>query len=196
MIKRSTVRELTDMGRLAPARVFAPPTVDTLRDFTIRAGDFKEEETAALIDTPTITGDALSHYRDNMPRRAAIPGVCPPPRSLTHIISRSDFGNERMDAVALDGKTDRQIRRMAVQDFREGKISVITQCELATEGWGLYRAFTAGFSCARPRALGMWIQMMGRCSRTAPGKERAILLDHVGELPALGGYPMRSAIGS
>ena len=69
---------------------------------------------------------------------------------------------------------------MAVQDFRDGKLKVIAQCDLANEGWDL-----PGVHCGiflRPTSsLGLWIQMTGRCFRElSPGKTHALLLDHVG----------------
>ena len=181
MILGPSVRELTEDGLLSPARVFAPPTVDT-SGLHIRAGDFKAEETEALMDTPAITGDVLSHYRQHA---NGLPGLVFA-TSVAHAHHMAErFRKENIDAVALDGKTDRQLRRMAVQDFRDGKLRIITQCDLATEGWDL-----PGVHCGiflRPtQSLGLWIQMMGRCSRIAPRKERAILLDHTGNSQRLG----------
>jgi DNA repair protein RadD len=176
-----SVNQLTHDGFLAPTRVFAPPTVDT-SGLHIRMGDFKPEEADALLDTPSITGSALSHYRQHANGLPALV-FCTSVKHAHHVAEQ--FRKDDIAAVALDGGTDKQLRRMAVQDFRAAKIKVITQCEIATEGWDL-----PGVHCGiflRPTAsLGMWIQMMGRCSRPSPGKSHAILLDHVGNCQRLG----------
>ena len=59
-----SVKELTEQGYLAPARIFAPPTVDT-SGLHIRMGDYKMDESEALMDVPQITGSALAHYKQH-----------------------------------------------------------------------------------------------------------------------------------
>jgi DNA repair protein RadD len=181
LIVGPSVRELTDDGLLAPARVFAPPTVDT-SGLHIRAGDYKVEESEALMDAPSITGSALSHYRQHADGLPALV-FCTSVAHAHHVADQ--FRKDGIAAFALDGGTDKQVRRTAVKDFRDGAIKVITQCEIATEGWDL-----PGVHCGiylRPtQSLALWIQMMGRCSRLSPGKTHAILLDHVGNCQRLG----------
>ena len=175
LIVGPSVREQTEDGFLSPARIFAPPTVDT-SGLHLRMGDYRDDETEALMDTPAITGDALSHYQKHADGKPALV-FCTSVAHAHHVADR--FRKERVEAVALDGGTDRDVRRTAVQDYRDGKIRVIAQCEIATEGWDL-----PGVHCGiylRPTmSLGLWIQMTGRCSRPSPGKTHAILLDHVG----------------
>jgi DNA repair protein RadD len=175
------VTELTAAGFLSPYRLFAPPTVDT-SGLHIRAGDFKTEEAEALMDKPAVTGDAFSHYRKHADGLPALV-FC---TSVKHAHNVAElFRSKGVSAYAIDGGTDRDIRRMAVRDFREGKIKVLSQCSIANEGFDV-----PGVHCGiflRPTSsLGLWIQMTGRCSRIAPGKSHAILLDHVNNARTLG----------
>jgi superfamily II DNA or RNA helicase len=176
-----SVKELTEQGYLARARVFAPPIVDT-SGLHVRMGDYIEAETEALMDKPSITGDALGHYRQHTNGLPAL-AFCTSVRHAHHVAER--FRKEGYSAVALDGGTDKELRRMAVRDFRDGKIQLISQCEIACEGWDL-----PGVHCGlflRPtQSLALWIQMTGRCSRPAPGKEFAYMLDAVGNTLKLG----------
>ncbi len=169
-----TVRELTDLGFLAPARVFAPPTVDT-SGLHIRAGEFKHEESEALMDTPSITGDALAHYRKHTPDKPALV-FCTSVAHAHHVAER--FRTENISAVALDGKTDPQIRRMAIRDFREGRITVLTNCDLFGEGLDLVGCHV-GIMLRPTASLGLWLQQCGRILRPCPGKRHAVILDHV-----------------
>jgi DNA repair protein RadD len=173
MIVGPSVTELTEAGLLAPCRLFAPPTVDT-SGLHIRAGEYKTEESEALMDVPSITGDALSHYRQHCDGKPAL-AFCTSVAHAHHVAER--FRKEGISAVAIDGNTDRQIRRMAVNDFRDGKIQLFSQCQIANEGFDI-----PGVHCGlllRPTAsLALWIQMTGRCMRIAPGKTHAILMDH------------------
>ena len=181
LIVGPSVKELTADGLLAPARIFAPPTVDT-SGLHVRMGDFKTEEADALLDTPAITGSALSHYRQHANGLPALV-FCTSVAHAHHVAEQ--FRKDDISAIALDGGTDKDLRRMALADFKRGAIKVITQCEIATEGWDL-----PGVHCGiflRPtQSLGLWIQMTGRCSRLSPGKTHAILLDHTGNCQRLG----------
>jgi superfamily II DNA or RNA helicase len=148
----------------------------------MRAGEYKTEESEALMDKPTITGDAFSHYKQHANGKPAL-AFCTSVAHSHHVAEH--LRKQDVAAVALDGNTDRQIRRMAVDDFRRGAIRVLAQCDLANEGFDI-----PGVHCGiflRPTAsLGLWIQQMGRCMRIAPGKTDAILLDHVGNTTRLG----------
>ena len=175
LIVGPSVAELTAQGYLAPVRLFAPPTVDT-SSLRVRMGDYRQDEAEALMDAPSITGDALAHYQKHAPNLPALV-FC---TSVAHAHHVADvFRAAGINTVALDGGTDRDVRRNAVADFKSGSIQVITQCEIATEGWDC-----PGVHCGiflRPtQSLGLWIQMTGRCSRLSQGKTHAILLDHTG----------------
>lgn len=175
MIVGPSISDLTDAGWLVKARIFAPPTVD-LSGLHIRAGDYKTEEAEALMDAPSITGDALSHYRKHADGRPAL-AFCTSVAHAHHVAER--FRAADIAAVALDGKTDRTVRRLAVQEFREGKIRVLASCDLFSEGFNV-----PGVHCGimlRPTASeGLYRQQIGRLLRPADGKDAAIILDHVG----------------
>jgi DNA repair protein RadD len=167
------IRELTEMGYLARARIFAPPTVDT-SGLHIRAGDFKHEESEALMDTPTITGDALTHYqRLAMGLQALV--FCTSVAHAHHIAEQ--FRVAGISALALDGGTDKEVRRMAVRDFRDGKIKVMASCDLFSEGLDIENVHVG--ILLRPTASeGLFRQQVGRILRPAPGKCEALILDH------------------
>src|SRR5882757_5121427 len=176
-----TVADLTAQGYLAPSRIFAPPTVDTSGLHT-RMGEFKTDESEALMDAPSITGDALSHYKKHADGLASLV-FCTSVAHAHHVAEQ--FRAANVAAIALDGTTDRDVRRMAVQDFRDGKIKVLTSCDLFSEGFDV-----PGVQCGillRPTAsVGLFLQQVGRCLRPASGKDRAIILDHVGNTQRFG----------
>jgi DNA repair protein RadD len=122
--------ELTEMCYLAKARVFSPPTVDT-SGLHIRYGEYKTDESEALMDTPAITGDAFTHYRKHADGKSAIV-FCTSVKHAHNVAEK--FRKEDVSAIALDGGTDKELRRMAMKDFREDKIKVVTNCALFSEG--------------------------------------------------------------
>jgi DNA repair protein RadD len=181
MICGPNVPELIALGFLVRPRVFVPPGVDT-SGLHIRMGEYRTEETSALMDTPAITGDALSHYRQHADGR---PGLifC---TSVQHAHNVAEqFRHGGVSAVSLNGGTDRAVRRMAVQDFRDGKIKILASCDLFSEGFDVPGAHVG--ILLRPTASeGLFLQQVGRLLRPAPGKENAIILDHVGNTDKFG----------
>lgn len=90
-----------------------------------------------------------------------------------------DFRKLGVRIVDIDDKTPDGLRKQYVEDFKSGKIDIIVNVNI----------FSEGFDCpdiefiqlARPtRSLAMYIQQVGRGLRKADGKTRCIILDNVG----------------
>jgi superfamily II DNA or RNA helicase len=173
LIVGPSVRELIAAGYLAKPRIFAPPTVDT-SGLHIRAGEYQTAETEALMDVPTITGDALAHYRKHADTLPALV-FCTSVAHAHHVADR--FRRDNIAAIALNGSTDREVRRMAVQDFRDGKIQVLASCDLFSEGFDV-PGVHVGILLRPTASEGLFRQQCGRILRPAPGKSVAIILDH------------------
>lgn len=175
MIVGPNVPELIALGFLVRPRVFVPPGVDT-SGLSVQMGEFHAGQAAALMDVPTITGDALAHYRKHAD---GLPGLVFA-SSVVHAYHVAEhFRRAGVAAVALDGGTDREVRRMAVKDFREGRIRILASCDLFSEGFDVPGAHIG--ILLRPTASeGLFLQQVGRLLRPAPGKTHAIIFDHVG----------------
>jgi DNA repair protein RadD len=173
--------ELIGQGFLVRPRVFAPPTVDT-SSLHIRMGDYQIAESEALMDVPSITGDALSHYRKHA---EGLPGLafCTSVQHAHHVAEQ--FRNAGVSALALNGGTDKDVRRLAVQDFRDGKIKILASCDLFSEGFDVPGAHI-GILLRPTVSEGLFLQQVGRLLRPAAGKTTAIILDHVGNTQKFG----------
>lgn len=89
------------------------------------------------------------------------------------------YNQQGMVAVAIDSGTPAGERRRAVGDYKEGKIQVLVNVDV----------FSEGFDCpdvefvqmARPTlSLAKYLQQVGRGLRKAEGKETCMLIDNVG----------------
>lgn len=89
------------------------------------------------------------------------------------------FISKGVKAVAIDSDTPKEKRDEIVRDFRNGKIDVLCNVNI----------FSEGFDCpdvefiqlARPtKSLSLFLQQIGRGLRPSAGKEKAIILDNVG----------------
>jgi DNA repair protein RadD len=181
LILGPTYPELIGMGYLVRPRIFAPPTVDT-SGLHVRAGEFKTEEADALMDVPSITGDAFSHYKKHAD---GLPGLafCTSVKHAEHVAER--FRKEGVAAVSLNGGTDKELRRMAVADFKRGAIRILASCDLFSEGFDVPGAHV-GIMLRPTSSLGLFLQQCGRLARPLPGKEFYTLLDHVGNTQRFG----------
>ena len=161
-------------GHLVRTRIYGPPTVDTSGLHT-RMGDFKTDEAEALVDKPSVTGDALAQYQKHTPDEQGLV-FCTSVAHAHHVAEQ--FRKGGVSALALNGGMDKQIRRMAFDDYRAGKIRVLTSADIFSEGVDCPGA-RVGIMLRPTQSLIMYRQQKGRLSRTAPGKAYATLLDHV-----------------
>lgn len=89
------------------------------------------------------------------------------------------FDSAGVRAAVVSAATDSRERAAIYAAYRAGRIRVLANCGVLTEGFDMPQA-----SCligARPtQAPGLYIQMVGRVLRTFPGKPDALVLDVVG----------------
>jgi superfamily II DNA or RNA helicase len=176
MVMGPSVADLIFTGYLSPARIYAPPVVADLTGVRTRAGDYANDQAAAAMDRPTVTGDAISHYQRLAVGQQAIAFCC----NVKHAVSVCDaFKTAGIAAELLLGGT--QDRDQVVADFAAHRTRVLVTVDVVSEGFDVPAA-----SCAillRPtQSLGLYLQQVGRVLRPAPGKDAAIILDHVGNV--------------
>jgi len=172
LILGPTVAELTPQY-LAPARVFAPPTIDTSGLHT-SMGDYVAREAEAAANKPSVIGDALAHYRRHVDGLPAL-AFCVSVKHAEDVAAQ--FRSAGYAAVSLKGGMDRQIRRDALADFRAGRINLIASCEIFSEGVDC-PGVHAGIFLRPTQSLGLWRQQVGRILRPCEGKSHAWIFDH------------------
>jgi superfamily II DNA or RNA helicase len=171
-----SVADLVFWGFLSAARIYAPPVVADLSGIRRRAGDYANDQAAAAMDRPTVTGDAIAHYQRLAAGQQAIAFCC----NVAHAVSVCDaFKTAGIGAALLLGNTPD--RDYVVAQYAAGAIRVLVTVDVVSEGFDVPAA-----SCAillRPtQSLGLYLQQVGRVLRPAPGKDAALILDHVGNV--------------
>ena len=176
-----TMAQLIAEGWLSPYKLYAPSLIDTSKLHT-RLGDFAIDEASKAADKPKITGDAIAHYKKYADGLRAVVYCC----SVEHAKHTADqFSAAGYKAASIDGGMDADLRHTVVKAFRQGGITILTSCEIVSEGFDLPAIECAIF--LRPtQSLSMWIQMSGRALRIMEGKKVAVLLDHAGNCQRLG----------
>ena len=175
LVRGPSVEQLISDGYLAQYKLYAPSTPDVSGVHT-KMGDFDQKELAEIMRARVLTGDAIQHYNKLGKGMQAIVYCVNVAHSKEVAYS---FNSRGIKATHIDGKMARISRRAAVDDFRQGRVKVLTNCEIATEGFDLPQMGVA--ILLRPtQSLSLYLQMCGRALRTAPGKEHAVILDHAG----------------
>jgi superfamily II DNA or RNA helicase len=175
MVIGPTVRELIDSGYLVEPEVYAPGGLD-LSGIKRTAGDYNKRQLETATDKPTITGCAVDHYRRLADGRPAI-AFCVSVAHAEHVAAAFQAAGYR--AASIDGTMDNTQRARLIQSLADGSLNVLTSCELISEGVDV-PVVEVGILLRPTQSTGLYLQQVGRCLRTAPGKTKAVILDHVG----------------
>ena len=96
----------------------------------------------------------------------------------------AEFNQAGIVAKHIDGETPKAEREAAIEYFRQGKIMVLCNVDLISEGFDVPDCNTA--ILLRPtQSYGLFIQQSMRCMRYKEGKI-AVIIDHVGNVGRFG----------
>jgi superfamily II DNA or RNA helicase len=173
LLESVSAKWLIENKFLSPARVFAAPLIDT-SNIKVKSGEFDSRQCEELLDKSVIYGDVIKHYRDKADGKKAI--IYTVSVDYSKKITE-EFNKEGIITKHIDGKTPEKERDLIIQEFREGKIQCLSNCEIISEGFDV-----PDCECVillRPtKSLTLYVQQSMRCMRYKEGKE-AIILDHV-----------------
>jgi DNA repair protein RadD len=178
-----SVSWLIQNGHLSPYRAYAPSAPD-MSNVKKRMGDFVRAEAEQVMDRPTLTGDAIAHWRKYADGMRSVAFAVTIAHSQ-HIAAQ--FNAAGIPAAHLDGGTPRSERSRIVSDFADGKIKILSNVDLFGEGFDLSAIAQRDVTidCVmqlRPtQSLALHLQQVGRALRPGEGKT-AIILDHAGNI--------------
>lgn len=176
MVVGPSIADLTAMGYLSPTRVYVPPMKANLKGVRTRGGDYDIRELNNRMDTARVTGDAVEHYSRVCSGAPAI-AFCVTVEHAKHVAEQ--FREAGYRAESLDGAMNSSHRAQLIADLGAGRLDVLTSCEIVSEGTDI-PVVTAAILLRPTQSEGLYLQQVGRVLRPAPGKEFAVILDHVG----------------
>ncbi len=150
----------------------APRALPRLR----RMGEFDLEQAARAFGDRAAIGDAVSHYRRRLHPGTAICFCC----TIEHAEQMAAaFRAAGIRAASVSGGTPAEERKRLIAGLGTGEVEVLSSCMIISEGTDI--PSVGGAILMRPTAsLSLYLQMVGRALRPAPGKQEAVILDHVG----------------
>lgn len=175
MVQPVTVQQLIDAGYLCKPRYFSLSEPDLTR-IKVTAGEFNAKQLDGVMNTSQLVGDVVQHWLEHAGGRRTVVFAT----SIAHSVALSErFLRMGVVAEHVDAGTPTHEREAIFQRFSSGATQVLTNCFLASYGFDLPE-----LSCvvlARPTKSEMlYLQMIGRGLRTAPGKADCLVLDHSG----------------
>ena len=175
--------QLIEQNFLVPFKIFEPTEIDFTGVRTV-GGDFNKKQAHEKMKQSTVYGDVLDHWKRLASDRSTLLFAANVQDSINF---RDAFLSLGVVAAHVDGKTKTEERKKIFNGFRKGKIQVLTNVGVATEGTDLPCA--SCISLAAPtKSLVLHHQMVGRGLRIHPesGKQDCLILDHVGNHKRLG----------
>lgn len=181
LVSSMSIKEFLDRGWLAPYKYYSVPieseivsAIDSISDFGID-GDYKVSEVEKVMSAQRIRAQLFDSYNAHVRGK----------KGIIYSISRyhsalicEQYSAEGVNIAAIDGTTPANVRSRVVREFKEGKIEIIVNVDI----------FSEGFDCpdiefiqlARPTmSLVKYLQQIGRGLRKN-GDKQCVILDNVG----------------
>ena len=181
LIVSPSVKEFIDMGVLSKYDYYSVrPNSEIQRELDqikkFQSGDYTDADMTRICDNDHIRAQVVETYLKYAKGK----------KGIIYTINKEhnynlcqDFREHGIRTVAIDSSTPSEIRTGYINDFKNGKIDVICNVNI----------FSEGFDCpdiefiqlARPtQSLSMFLQQVGRGLRISEGKEKCLFLDNVG----------------
>ncbi|MFM7192664.1 MAG: DEAD/DEAH box helicase, partial [Microcystaceae cyanobacterium] len=149
-------------------------------------GDYSASDVAAANPVIELSGNLVKSYCQHANGKRCVVFAVNVEHSQAIAARYIESG---IPAAHLDGTTPTEERQETLEQFRQGKIKVISNCQLFDEGLDI--PALEAVQIAKPtKSLSRWLQMVGRSLRPAEGKDYAVILDHTKNW-AIHGLPTR-----
>lgn len=168
--------DLERMGYIAPVDVIAPPAKVNLAGVRKRMGDFVAAQLERVVNTDEVTQAAILAYAKHC---AGIPTIA----YCTTVKHAEDcaaaFATAGWSVEVIEGRMKKADRDRAIVGLARGRHQILFSIDCISEGLDV-PVVGAGLMLRPTASTGLNLQQIGRIRRLYPGKDRAVLLDLVG----------------
>lgn len=173
LIVSDSIQQFISSEFLAPIVHYVCSTPD-LSNVRLRVGDYEKLPLSNLMMKNFIMSDLVRSYQEKCPEKSVIVFAV----NVEHSKQIADMYNRAgISAAHIDATTPALERDKILTQFRNKEIMVVSNVEIITEGFDFPECEVV--QLARPtKSLALYLQMVGRVMRPAPGKTVGIVLDH------------------
>ncbi|MGA1608369.1 MAG: DEAD/DEAH box helicase [Planctomycetota bacterium] len=167
--------ELVAGGWLMEPTLYAPDQPD-MDGVAKRRGDWTPDASARAMKA--LSGNVVTTWQRLASSERTVVFACNVGHSR-ELVERFVAAGARAEHV--DGETPAPERDAILRRLRTGETQIVSNVGILTEGWDL--PDLGAVVLARPtQSCGLYLQMVGRVLRVAPGKSRALVVDHGGNI--------------
>lgn len=139
-------------------------------------GDFQSGDLGRALEDSEMGSVLPKAYTEHAQGRPGV--VFTPTVDTAHAVANA-FNASGFRTAVISGETPREERLRIYEDFRTGRVQLLSNCMVLTEGFDAPWASCAVI--ARPtQSAPLYTQMVGRVLRPWPGKKDALVLDVAG----------------
>lgn len=180
------MRTLIDRGYLTDYRIIVPPTSFDASALPVSktTGDYIDNAVreavgaSSIVGSREVHGDIVTHYLKFARGKLGVTFV--PSIKIAEEV-KQQFIEEGIPAEVVTGETPDIERARILRRFKNRELLNLINVDLFGEGFDLPAIEVV--SMARPtQSYGLYVQQFGRALRLLEGKERAIIIDHVGNV--------------
>jgi ATP-dependent helicase IRC3 len=173
VVYKKTIKDLINLGFLCnPVGVKITTDLD-LSTVKTEDGDFVTASLASVMNTTQMNELVVNAYIERAVERKTVCFAV----NVSHAKSLAEaFKNRGISSEAIYGELPSHEREDLLNRFQNGSISVLTNCQILTEGWDCPQVDCV--LVAKPtQSKGLYQQMCGRGLRLWPNKKDCLILD-------------------
>lgn len=169
------VSTLIDQGYLAPVISKGGVSKIDLSSVHKRGGEYIESELAMAASDPELVrataAEIMTYGQDRRSWLVFASGVGHAQMLL------DEFTDNSVDAATITGDTPKTLRESLIQEFKDGDLRCLINVNVLTTGFNAPATDLVALVRAT-MSTSLYVQMVGRGTRTAPGKENCLVLDY------------------
>lgn len=170
-----TLPEMISAKYLSPLSGYRVETEIDLTMVKKRMGDYITSQLSKTVNVSERNDLVVKIYKEYLDNQQTL-CFCV---DVAHVYNLAgSFSQAGIPVAPVTGEMEKDQRQKALEDFSTGRVKVLTNCMVLTEGYD--ESSVAGIILARPtRSSLLYTQMIGRATRLHPGKKQAIIIDIV-----------------
>lgn len=168
-----SISTLIKAGYLVPVIGRRIATKIDLKGVRIKRGDFESGALSNKINTPERNALIVQKYLLHASTRPSI-AFCADVKHAKDLCKA--FQAQGISCAAVYGTMGLELRHSTLDDFKQGKLQVLTSVGVLTEGWD-ESSVAAILMCRPTKSLILFTQCVGRGTRPHPLKENCLVMD-------------------
>lgn len=177
IVRPVTIKELVDQRFLVPPKYYAPSIPD-LTGIRTTAADFNTDDLDKILNKSHPIGDVIKSWRSLAENRSTVLFAVTINHSLSIV---SAFNAAGIPAEHLESDSKDSERQAAIRRLESGEIKILSNVGILCTGVDI-PSLGCVVSVRPTKSYALYIQQLGRGTRSYPGKENFIVIDHGGNV--------------